>query len=364
MSELWCVQFDNGLTDRNKINRGACGEAPVIVVTGSAGLIGRSIVKSLRSDGFAVREFDFRTSSQNDLLHRAALERALQGAKGVIHLAAVSRVVWAQNYPELARRVNVEGLQSLLDLALRQEQRPWVVFASSREVYGEQSALPVREDAALAPMNYYAVTKADGEILMNQAREAGLLTAILRFSNVYGSVDDHHDRVVPAFARCAARGGTIRVEGGDNTFDFTFVDDVVDGLRKLIDALESGTKLPPLHLVSGRSTSLRELARLAVRTAAAPVTVLDAAPRAYDVAHFCGNPHAAKHFLGWQAGTTIETGFARLVYRFRIAASAPPAQSGDRCRMADWSEAALAGLVERLNLRITAPKPRAQLSQK
>ncbi len=138
----------------------------------------------------------------------------------------------------------------MLRVALEQPagRRPWVVYASSREVYGDPATLPVPEDAPLEPVNIYGRSKAAAEAAVGRAREAGLATAIVRFSNVFGSTADHRDRVVPAFARAAATGGTISIEGAENTFDFTHVEDVGRGLALLVECLKDGHRaLPPIH---------------------------------------------------------------------------------------------------------------------
>lgn len=290
----------------------------MILVTGSAGLIGRSLVRALREAGIAVREFDCRTNPQHNTCNPVALSEAMRDVSGIVHLAAISRVVWAQRAPALAQRVNVDALSSLLSTAVDMKIRPWVAFASSREVYGEQTEFPVRDDVRLAPMNVYAHGKVEGERLVLDARSAGVRTAICRFSNVFGSVDDHADRVIPAFARVAAFGGELRVEGSTNTFDFTYVDDVVDGLLKVIAAVEHGEQLPPLHFVTGRPTSLLDLAAIAYDNARGSITVHECPSRTYDVSHFYGDPSRTHQILGWRASTSVEAGFARLVEQLSV----------------------------------------------
>lgn len=147
----------------------------MILVTGSDGLIGKSLTAHLDARGIEVRRFDIARSFREDTRNPAAIDAALDGVTGVIHLAAVSRVVWAQRDPELAQAVNVEAMRSLIGAVAKRRQRPWIVFVSSREVYGEPRKLPVREDAPLAPLNAYARTKVAGEQLANEARENGIL---------------------------------------------------------------------------------------------------------------------------------------------------------------------------------------------
>ncbi len=282
--------------------------APVLLITGSAGLVGRHLARRFA----AVRGYDLRHGE--DVLDERALEAAMAAADGVVHLAAVSRVIWGEREPDRCVRVNRDGTAAVLRAALRAPRRPWVLFASSREVYGEPDRLPVGEDAPLAPINVYGRTKVDGERLTLEARSAGLTTAVVRLSNVYGCADDHADRVVPAFARAAATGGTLRLDGAENTFDFTHIDDVVAGLALLAARLGAGeADLPPVHLVSGTATTLAQLAALAVELGGDRARVVEAPARRYDVARFVGDPTRARALLGWAPRVDLRAGLARLV---------------------------------------------------
>jgi nucleoside-diphosphate-sugar epimerase len=244
------------------------------------------------------------------------LSAAIDDVDGVVHLAAISRVVWGERNPDLCFATNVVALKDLLNACLNQRRRPWVVFASSREVYGSSDRLPVREDARLQPLNVYARSKVDGERLLAEGRAAGLLTNTCRFSNVYGSTRDHPDRVVPAFAAAAAFGGRMRVEGSDNVFDFTSILDVGRALDSLIDATSNAEVLPTVHFVTGVGTSLGQLAQISAKHARAPVEVVEAPKRDYDVARFIGDPSRAERLLGWRAKVTIESGVCALISDF------------------------------------------------
>ena len=255
-----------------------------ILVTGSEGLVGTALSAELRARGFAVAGLDLKLPAGHpgraDIADGQAVEQLVDGCDGIVHLAAVSRVVWAERDPERCWRINVEGTRNVLRAARGSQSRPWVLFASSREVYGEPTRLPVAEDAALRPMNVYGRSKAAGEDLVGEVRDSGLTTAIVRFSNVYGSTDDHPDRVIPAFARGAVEGADLRVDGSGSTFDFTHLNDAVAGVLAMIDAMESGeARLPTLHLCTGRATTLGELARIANRAGGQRSKIVETAQR-------------------------------------------------------------------------------------
>lgn len=292
-----------------------------ILITGSCGLIGRATTTSLHAAGFAVRGFDplaVAPAHYGDVRDPAAVRAAIAACDGVLHLGAVSRVVWGERDPALCHATNVEGTRHVLAAAAAAPTRPWVIVASSREVYGQADALPVSEDAPRRPMNVYARSKREAEDLAFAARRDGVCAAVVRLSNVYGCALDHRDRVVPAFARAAARGAQLRVEGADRLYDFTHVDDVARGLTTLVERLDAGAEPPPpIHFVSGVGTTLGELAALAVTLAGTRSAITEAPPRDYDVARFQGDPARAAALLGWRARVPLREGLARLVADLR-----------------------------------------------
>jgi nucleoside-diphosphate-sugar epimerase len=290
----------------------------VILVTGSAGLIGRALLPRLAAAGTEARRFDLREpapSDRRDIRDEDALRAAAAGATGIIHLAAVSRVIAGETDPARCWAVNVEATAALLRVAANAPRRPWVLYASSREVYGQQSSLPVPEDAPKQPLNIYARSKLAAELRVAAAAAEGMNSSVVRFSSVYGDTDDHADRVVPAFARGAAAHETLRIDGTDTLFDFTHVADVADGLQRAAAAMaERGCPLPPIHFVSGDPTSLPQLAALAI--AAGGGRVRYAPARSFDVHRFLGDPTRAAALLGWRATTALADGVGRLVGDF------------------------------------------------
>jgi nucleoside-diphosphate-sugar epimerase len=295
-----------------------------ILITGSSGLVGRAITQALRSAGFAVRGFDPRATTpddRGDVRDSEAVLQALGRCDGVLHLGAVSRVIWGERDPATCWATNVDGTRNVLVSAAASRRRPWVIITSSREVYGQAEHLPVTEDTPRCPMNAYARSKVAAEDLAFAACRDGVRAAVVRLSNVYGSVEDHADRVVPAFATAAAVGAPIRVEGSTRLFDFTHIDDVTQGLMGLVHRLMDGATPPsPIHFVSGTGTTLGELAALAVSIGRSASTIIEAAPRGYDVARFQGDATRALELLGWQSRVPLRDGLARLIEAYRGAA--------------------------------------------
>jgi nucleoside-diphosphate-sugar epimerase len=292
-----------------------------IGITGSEGLIGTALCPVLEALGYSVARLDVRLPQHHhgrgDVRDLTAVRDFVNGCVGVVHLAGVSRVVWGERDPDQCRATNVGGTSNVLRAAAEAERRPWLLFASSREVYGEPAALPVSEEAPLCPVNVYGESKVAAERVVLGARGGGLLTGVVRLSNVYGCTRDHADRVVPAFARAAALGGALRVDGPDHLFDFTHVDDAVRGIAAMIERLEAGERaLPPIHLLTGRGTTLRELAEIAIAVGRRGAHVVIAPSRDYDVGRFVGNPARAQSLLGWRAVRNVEDGVRDLVAAF------------------------------------------------
>jgi len=151
-----------------------------ILVTGSLGLIGVGLSQRLTRLGWNIIGLDMRGSPALDRDVRNATDTISQlDLSGIIHLAAVSRVIDGEANPRLCRSVNVDGTRAVVAGALSVSSRPWLIYASSREVYGQQSSLPV--DAILSPINVYARSKVDAESVMRGGRQAGLKTVVLRF---------------------------------------------------------------------------------------------------------------------------------------------------------------------------------------
>ena len=295
-----------------------------ILITGSEGLIGGALRTVLEARGAEVVGLDLQGTGREHggVQSLRRVRDALDGCDGVIHLAAVSRVLWGERDPEGCWNTNVGGLRNVLQALDEEKRQPWLLFASSREVYGQPRRLPATEDTPLRPVNVYGRSKVEGERLVDDARSRGLRAATVRLSNVYGRARDHADRVIPAFARAADSGSTIRIDGAECTFDFTHIDDTIRGMVAVIDLLEIGETPPPIHLLTGTPTTLRDLATLAIDAAGGTSPIVEALPRSFDVSRFHGDPSRARELLGWEPRVVLREGLERLVRDLRAEASA------------------------------------------
>ena len=292
----------------------------MILVTGSRGLIGSELMRQLEESVLTVKELDIRISPEQDITDPVYLRSAMAGVTGIVHLAAVSRVADAEEDPDYCYAVNTQGTQNILEAA-KQAGMPWVIFGSSREVYGQPEQLPADEQSEIKPINVYGHSKVQAEQVFGDYLQAGGIVSMLRLSNVYGNLSDKQKRVIPAFARAAAFGGTLRVEGSNKQFDFTHVKDVVSAIIKTIEQLSTaGNSLAPMNIASGRPVSLAQLAQLAQDNSVEPLTVDIQPSQDIFVEAYYSDPSKANRALDWQAGIGIEEGFADLVRQYRAAA--------------------------------------------
>jgi len=288
-----------------------------ILVTGSEGLIGSAFCALLTKSGYKVEKLDTRSADpgeKGDIRDEALVKERMKGCRGVVHLAAISRVADGESDPELCWQTNVIGTEVVMRAASEMPIRPWVLLASSREVYGEPEDLPVTTSAKAAAAERVALAW----------RRSAVDTAVVRLANVYGGLNDNPKRVAPAFARLAAAGELLQVHGRENTFDFTHLDDVTLGLLSVVEAMQAGEVLPPIHFATGRSTTLGELADLAVSLGGNKAKVAEIPAPSYNVSRFVGDPTRARELLGWQSRVKIGEGMHRLIEDFRREAGSNP----------------------------------------
>ncbi|WP_375326517.1 NAD-dependent epimerase/dehydratase family protein [Candidatus Tisiphia endosymbiont of Nemotelus uliginosus] len=286
-----------------------------ILVTGAAGLIGSALVNKLETQGYEIISCDIRLRDNPLSFFSEDITPVLTQCTGIIHLAAIARVIHGEMYPELCQKVNVDGTIKLLELCKLLPNKPWFIYGSSREVYGEQQKLPVTESAPLSPVNNYAKSKVLIEEYVTSLQDSNLNVAILRFSNVYGGLLDHHNRVIPAFCINALKGYPIRIDGRECIFDFTYLDDVVEGIYLAVKYLQDKkSSLPsPIHLTANRPCSLEDLATIVLETTGSDSRVDFHPPRSFDVPKFYGDFTRATELLGWLPKHSLEVGLSKFI---------------------------------------------------
>ncbi|MBD0391813.1 NAD(P)-dependent oxidoreductase [Wolbachia endosymbiont of Pentalonia nigronervosa] len=283
-----------------------------ILITGAAGLIGSALVEKLEKQSHEVISCDIRFRDNPLSFFSEDIVQLLAKCTGIIHLAAISRVIHGELYPELCQKINVDGTIQFLELCKSLPNKPWFIYASSREVYGEQKELPVNESASIYPINNYAKGKALVEKQVANLKDFNV--AILRFSNVYGGLLDHNSRVIPAFCINALKGDPIKIEGKECVFDFTYLDDVIEGIYLTVKYLQSErSSLPTIHLTTNSPCTLDDLAKTILKVTKSGSRIDFYPPRNFDVTKFYGDFTRAKELLGWVPKYLLEEGLKKFI---------------------------------------------------
>jgi nucleoside-diphosphate-sugar epimerase len=322
--------------------RYACVMRETVVVTGCAGFIGSHLTDRLLAEGYAVVGIDSfedyyareikeenlegARASSAFILHEAnildlaeaapgdgvvggsaALAALLRDCTCVYHLAAQAgvRASWGSSF-EVYTRNNVLATQRLLQ-ACTAAAVPKVIYASSSSVYGDQDQLPLRESMLPRPRSPYGVTKLAGEHLCELYHaNHGLDVVSLRFFTVYGP-RQRPDMAFHKFIRALLEGRDIVVYGdGAQTRDFTYVDDIVDGLV-LAQKAPAGSVM---NLGGGNRVSLVEAIATLGEVMGVEPNIDEQAVEAGDVRDTWADVAAAVESVGYRPRTTLAVGLA------------------------------------------------------
>jgi len=309
------------------------------LVTGGAGFIGSAIADRLVRDGRAVRVLDdFSTGSEERLVHllddveivrgdirdRDTVDRCLRGVEVVFHEAALPSVARSVEDPLTSHDVNVNGTLTLLDAARRAGVRR-LVYAASSSAYGDSAVLPKKESQPAAPLSPYAVGKLTGEYYCRIWWTLyGLSTVSLRYFNVFGPRQDprsEYAAVIPRFVTAALAGQAPKVFGdGEQTRDFTFVENVVDA--NLLAAEAEGADGGLFNIACGERISLNRLLREIGEIIGRPVKAEYGPARAGDVKHSLADISLARKVLGFEPRVSVREGLERTVAWFQVCATA------------------------------------------
>jgi len=305
------------------------------MVTGGAGFIGSTLVDRLLAEGhevdvvddlsagtlanlaearvaaegsLSIHQLDIRLSDVVDLIAR-------RRPQVIFHLAAQADVRVSVEMPAFDAEVNIIGSLNVLQGARAAGTERVVFAASGGTLYGEPDPadLPVRESHAHRPLSPYGVSKkAVIDYLIAYRELYALEFAALAMANVYGPRQDPHGEagVVAIFADRLVGGTAATIFGdGEQTRDFVYVDDVVDGF---VRAASKGGGLI-MNIGTGRETSVNELFSTMRSVAGAEIVADYAPPRAGELARCALDIERAKIQLGWEPWTDLATGIAAVL---------------------------------------------------
>jgi UDP-glucuronate 4-epimerase len=312
-----------------------------ILITGGAGFIGSHLVDRLIAEGnWRITVIDDFNDFYDPSIKRANIEQHLSNPNFqlieadirdfysleevfnegkfdcVVHLAARAGVRPSLTETRLYVETNINGTTNLLELA-KQHSVKQFVFGSSSSVYGENEKVPFSEDDPIFnPISPYAATKAAGELICHTyAHLYGLRIVCLRFFTVYGA-RQRPDLAIHKFARLIDAGQPIPVFGdGSSRRDYTYVDDIIAGVRAAIDYDQSNYEV--INLGESRTVELRELIGL-LENALGNRAEIDPQPtQPGDVPQTFADIAKARRLLNYNPQTQIEDGIDKFVEWFR-----------------------------------------------
>ena len=307
-----------------------------ILVTGGAGFIGSHLVEKLLGRGDEVVVVDnfndfydpaIKRQNAGELSGAEIVEADIRDGGAVaelfaknkfdvvVHLAAMAGVRPSLLDPLHYQDVNIRGTLILLE-EIRKSEGTRFVFASSSSVYGANEKVPFTEqDDIHCPVSPYAATKRAGELhCFTHHHLYGIPTTCLRFFTVYGP-RQRPEMAIHKFVRHTLEGQPIPFFGdGSTRRDYTFVDDIVDGVVRSIDSCE-GYEI--YNLGESETTSLSELVGM-IGEACGREPVLDRQPmQPGDVIVTYADVSKAKAKLGYKPSTSVRDGIERFVAWYR-----------------------------------------------
>ncbi len=306
-----------------------------VLVTGGAGFIGSHLCEALLNQGHRVicvdnfdSFYDPKIKERNlagimnhenfalvkgDILDLSVLYSIFENNRidTVIHLAAKAGVRPSIENPFLYQKVNVEGTVNILE-TMRRFAVKRLILASSSSVYGNNRKMPYSEDDnvdfAISP---YAATKKACEVLSYTFHHLHAMDVLcLRFFTVYGP-RQRPEMAIHYFTRSIIEGTALKMYGdGETQRDYTYIDDIIDGVLKCLDHLK-GYEI--LNLGESQTTKLKDLVSLIEKAVnkKALIEKLPMQPGDVDITY--ADISKARKFIGYNPQTKIDTGVKKFV---------------------------------------------------
>ena len=308
------------------------------LVTGGAGFIGSHLTEELVRRGHTVRVADSLITGkrsnldhikgvdflEGDLADEPFARRAVEGIDYVLHQAAIPSVPRSVKDPITSNRANVDATLNVL-VAARDARVKRLVFAGSSSAYGNTPTLPKHEAMPTNPLSPYALQKVIGEQYLQMFTTLyGLETVSIRYFNVFGPRQDPsspYSGVISVFATALIESRSPTIYGdGEQTRDFTYVANVVDGVLRACEAKDASGEV--INVATAGRISLNDLFRTMREIVGAQVEPTYVESRAGDVRDSQADISKAKRLLGYTPTVSFEEGLRQTIAWYRSAAAA------------------------------------------
>jgi nucleoside-diphosphate-sugar epimerase len=309
------------------------------LVTGGAGFIGSHLSEELVRRGHRVRVADsLITGKRSNLDHIKGIEflegdladidvahKAVDGCEYVLHQAAIPSVPRSVKDPLTSNRANVDATLNVL-LASRDAGVKRLVFAASSSAYGDTPTLPKHENMLTNPLSPYALQKVIGEDYLRLfTRLYGLETVSIRYFNVFGPRQDPsspYSGVISVFATALLENRPPTIFGdGNQTRDFTYVANVVDGVLRACEAPRASGEI--INVATGGRISLNQLFEEMRKLVGGTLTPVYEEPRKGDVRDSQADITKARELLGYEPTVSFEEGLRKTIEWYRTAEAVP-----------------------------------------
>lgn len=306
-----------------------------MLVTGGAGAIGSNLTRALAEAGGQVIVLDDLSSAERwnvpslpgvlfvegDVLDEAKLKRVFfERPRIVYHLAAFFANQNSVDHPERDLMVNGMGTLRLLEYSVFTGVERFIYASSGCSIYGSDAPLPLREEfMSLHLSSPYQITKMLGELYCNFFyNHHGLKVVKPRFFNSYGpgEVPGQYRNVIPNFIYWALKGQPLPITGsGEETRDFTYVSDIVDGLLRA-GVMEKAIG-QEFNLASGVETRIIDLANMINKATGNRAGILLAQRRKWDTkSRLLASIDRAREVIGYKPSTFFEEGLKNTIQWF------------------------------------------------
>ncbi len=312
------------------------------LVTGGGGFIGAHLATRLVELGHDVRVLDDFSSGKRenlaaiashidllvgDMCNYDTCRQACDGIEIVFHQAAIPSVPKSVDHPIASHNANINGTFNIL-MAAREKRVRRVIYAGSSSAYGNTAISPKHEGIRPEPLSPYAVQKLTGELYGRAFYECfALETLAIRYFNVFGPRQDptnQYAAAIPAFVTAILSDQSPIVYGdGEQTRDFTYIDNVVHG--NILAAKAPKTTGQAINVACGQQVSVNQIIARINELLGKNVKPKYLAARKGDVKHSLADIRAARELIGYEPQVSFDEGLRRAIDYYTLIGS--PANS-------------------------------------
>lgn len=306
-----------------------------VLITGGAGFIGSHLTDELLARGHKVRVLDDLSSGdlenlsqhqsesrlefiEGGITNREEVQKSLKNVDAVIHAAAITSVPLSIEKPGLTKKVNVEGTDLLLEESLKEDIERFV-YSSSCAVYGKTEKIPIEERNGLDPISPYGESKLTAENRCKKYAEKGLETVCLRYFNVYGprqGFGPYAGVILKFFERLKNDKPPVIYGDGEQTRDFVYVDDIVNGT--LLGLEKDGVSGESFNIGSGNEISINELCEEILKISGRDIKPEHEEPKEGDIRRSRADLSKSRKILGYEPTVSLKEGLLELAENLDI----------------------------------------------